>query len=79
VCGSMNVRLVVPHRLVLFVIAAVDEVVVVGPPHLVVGGGDDLARDVVGDRAPQGDVQMRCAAFLRFRVATLELLAKELF
>ncbi len=38
----------------------------VGPPHLVVGGGGDLAGDLVRDRAPQRGVQMRCGAFLRF-------------
>ena len=38
----------------------------VGPPDLVVGGGDDLAGDLVRDRAPQRGVQMRCGAFLRF-------------
>ena len=38
----------------------------VGPPDLVVGGGDDLAGNLVRDRAPQRGVQMRCSAFLRF-------------
>ena len=44
--------MLIPHRVVFFVIARVDEVVVVGPPDLVVGGGDDLAGDLVRDRAP---------------------------
>ena len=44
--------MLIPQRAVFVVIARVDEVVVVGPPDLVVGGGDDLAGDLVGDRAP---------------------------
>ena len=38
----------------------------VGPPDLVVGGGDDLSEFGAGDGAAQGDVDVRGEAALRF-------------
>jgi len=55
-----RVSIAIPQRPVFVPFAGVDEVVVVGPPHLVVGGGDDLAGDLVGDRARRA--ACRCGA-----------------
>ncbi len=56
----------------------VDDVIGRWPPDLVVGGGDDLAQLGAGDRAADGDVDVRGEAFLRFdRGEVLEVLADE--
>ena len=47
-------------------VGRVDGLVVGGPPHLVVGGGGDLAQELARDGAAYSGVQVRCAAALWF-------------
>ena len=66
-----------PTRLGSLVVAAVDELVVVGPPDLVVGGGRDLADDLVRDRASERRVQMRRSVSVVRRSGVLRLPARD--